>query len=180
MKLRTRITTVLLLCGLVPLIVAGFISYRTASSSLTTVQTESSDAIRAKVISGLDAQRDLKKAQITAYFDSIRDQMLTFSEDQMVVDAMKGFSESFGSRNEELELDDEAIATLRNELRTYYSGEFTAEFKNQNNGQSPNAEQYLAQLDDESIALQHAYIRANKNPLGSKHELDRSQRRHQI
>ncbi|CAN0347080.1 unnamed protein product, partial [Ectocarpus sp. 4 AP-2014] len=31
---------------------------------------------------------------------------------------------------------------------------------------------WLDQLDAESVALQHAYISANKNPLGSKHLLD--------
>ena len=49
---------------------------------------------------------------------------------------------------------------------------FTAEYKNQNDGASPNASRFLNQLDDDSIAFQHAYIRANSHPLGSKHMLD--------
>ena len=31
---------------------------------------------------------------------------------------------------------------------------------------------YFNQLDDDSIALQYSYIKANHNPLGEKHNLD--------
>ncbi|MEM8866012.1 MAG: methyl-accepting chemotaxis protein, partial [Planctomycetota bacterium] len=95
--------------------------------------------------------------------------MLTFSENRMVVDAMRDFPEQFDAYVEQAEVED--IPALRRELATYYEGEFSAEYRSQN-GESPNADRFLSELDDDSVALQHAYIRANRNPLGSKHELD--------
>jgi len=94
----------------------------------------------------------LKKGQIETYFDSIRDQILTFSEDRMVVDAMREFKSGFNSYRDQTEIDSDRIAVLRRELNSYYTGEFSAEYCKQNDGTSPNAERFLAPLDDDSVA----------------------------
>lgn len=172
MKIRSKLTIGFLACGLIPLAIATVASYSAMSGGMAALTEEASTDMRSKVIASLQAQQALKKDQIENYFDSIRDQVLTFSEDRMVVDAMSAFKDSFKSYSDQAGVEKENVAQLRNDLATYYNSEFAAEYRSQNDGASPNAGQFLEQLDDESIALQHAYIRANTNPLGSKHELD--------
>lgn len=172
MKIRSRLTIALLACGLVPLVVASVSNLALLNSGIDRLTEQAGEDLRAKVAASLESQQAIKKDQIENYFESIRDQILTFSEDRMVVSAMQGFSESFNAYRDEAGIDQDAMPELRAELATYYNGEFATEYRVQNNGTSPNAGQYLSQLDDESIALQHAYIRKNPHPLGSKHQLD--------
>ena len=172
MKIRTRLTLGFLLCGLVPMALIGFTSYSAMNGGLATQSDQATADMRAKVTSALEAQHALKKESIESYFESIRDQVITFSEDRMIVDAMREFKFAFRSYRDQAGLDESDIETQKRELATYYNGEFAGEYKNQNNGASVNAQGLVEQLDDDSIALQHAYIRANAQPLGSKHLLD--------
>lgn len=171
MKLRVSLIVSFLAAGLLPIVAVVFASSMIARSGLRQISTAARADLEKKAEDHLVALRDNKKAQIERYFNTIGDQMLTFSEDQMVVNAMRGFRESFGAYREEAEINDENVASKRQELATYYAGDFSNEYKQQN-GALPNAEQYLNQLDDDSVVLQHAYIRANPHPLGSKHMLD--------
>ena len=172
MKIRTKLTIGFLACGIVPLAIVSIANYAGMKSGMTTLTEEASEDMRSKVVASLQAQQALKKDQIEKYFESIRDQILTFSEDRMTVDAMREFKQSFKSYREQASVDEAKLTQFRNELATYYNGEFSTEYREQNEGASPNVGQFLAQLDEESVALQHAYIRANTNPLGSKHQLD--------
>lgn len=172
MKIRTKLTIGFLVCGLAPLVIATVVSYCASSNSLANLQHHAAEDMRAKATSFLQSQQALKSTQIENYFGQIRDQVLTFSENRMVVEAMRALPGFFTDYSEERELTTEDIAQMRAELATYYTGEFTQEYQAQNDGKSPGADRFLAQLDDDSVALQHAYIRANSNPLGSKHVLD--------
>ena len=71
------------------------------------------------------------------------------------------------------EVDEDSTAKLRRELQGYYTGEFDAEYRRQNSGQASDALRALNSLSPTTVALQHAYIRANPSPLGSKHLLVR-------
>jgi methyl-accepting chemotaxis protein len=172
MKIRSKLTVGFLACGIAPLAIAAVVSYFVISDGMSALTEQASSDMRNKVSASLQAQQALKKDQIENYFESIRDQAITFSEDRMVVRAMQGFKDSFNSYSEQSGIEAEKLQSLRTELATYYTGEFSEEYLSQNDGASPNAGQFLDQLDNDSIALQHAYIRANSNPLGSKHMLD--------
>ncbi|MCA9240865.1 MAG: methyl-accepting chemotaxis protein, partial [Planctomycetales bacterium] len=172
MKIRTKLTIGFLACGLAPLLVGAAASYWAASSGLETVRQHASQDMADKAASFLQAQQALKRVQIEDYFNTIRDQILTFSENRMVVGAMREFPSRFRSYREQAGVTQESLANLCSELATYYTGEFSNEYQSQNNGATPPAEGFLKQLDTDSVALQHAYIRANENPLGSKHLLD--------
>ena len=212
MTLGTKLTVSFLGCGLIPLALMGYISYRTAHDGMTQISdcgntalntaatnqltalrevkkkqietyfterqgdmgvlVETVSTLRREAFDKLTAIREIKKAAVERYFQSIEDQILTFSEDQMIVAAMRQLRENFQNFRSENKLDPEQLSELRNKLATYYTGEFSQEYRSQNHGKLPNAEQYLGQLDDDSVALQYYYIRANQNPLGSKHLLD--------
>ncbi len=109
---------------------------------------------------------------VKRYFASIRDQVLTLSEDQMIVEAMVGFKSSFQRYASETNVTPERIVEMRTALATYYTGEFATEYKAQNDAAIFDASETVAILSDNAVVFQYNFIRANKNPLGSKHLLD--------
>ncbi|QDT69872.1 Methyl-accepting chemotaxis protein PctC [Planctomycetes bacterium MalM25] len=171
MNLRTRLTLGFLTCGVAPLLVAGAISYSSSQSGLGQLREHAAEDIRHRATALLEQQRGIKTQQIQDYFARIRDQALTFSENRMVVEAMRHLPDFFEGY---LDQADEAgsLAERREALREYYTNEFGATYSDANNNVPPETDAWLDQLDDASIALQHAYIRANGHPLGSKHLLD--------
>ena len=138
------------------------------------VLVETVKTLRSEAFNKLRANRDVKRAAVERYFQFINDQILTFSEDQMVIDAMRELRPAFAAYRADAQVSPDIVGKQKDELRTYYTEDFAAEYRRQNEGQSPEAERFFDQLDDDSLALQHAYIRANPNPLGSKHLLDRA------
>lgn len=117
----------------------------------------------------LIAVRDSTKEHIDDYFDIINKQVITFSSNTMVIDAMNTFTHGFTSYKGDVS--DRDNERKRKELTTYYANEFTTEYKKRNLGSSPDIQSWLAKLDNDSVALQHQLIKANKNPLGSKDAL---------
>jgi len=138
------------------------------------VLVETVGTLRQEALNKLTAVREVKRAAVERYFQTIRDQIVTFSEDDMVVNAMLGFRDGFRSYRREMGLSADDIAHLRRKLRNYYTGDFAAEYRRKNEGASPDVDAILNRLGDDSVALQYAYIQANPNPLGSKHRLDRA------
>ena len=137
------------------------------------VLVETVSTLRKEAFDKLTAVREVKRQAVERYFQTINDQIITFSEDRMVIDAMRQFRAYFKDFRNENNWTSDEIGRMRSKLRTYYTNEFSTEYRNQNDGRSPNIGQWFSQLDDDSIALQYKYIRANNHPLGSKHLLDR-------
>ena len=125
-------------------------------------------AIQQQAGENLIAIRELKKNQIEEYFSTIRSQVKTFSNDRMVIDAMREFKQSYGELNS---ADNENLDSFRAPIQDYYEKQFGVEYKKQNQNQNSNAVATLKKLDADSIVLQHHYIAANKHPLGSKDAL---------
>jgi methyl-accepting chemotaxis protein len=156
-----KVITLFLIAGLVPLAVMGVLS-----------NNSSSKALKQQAFNQLVSVRETKKKQIEDYFSTIRKQVRTFSENGMVVDAMKEFKTAFKDVRKQNDITDSRLEEYRTALKTYYTNDFTNEYKQQNNGQGPDAVGYFNQLDDDSLALQYYYIKANYNQLGEKHNLD--------
>ena len=161
MGMGAKVITLFLIAGLVPLAVMGIISLNSSSKSL-----------KQQAFNQLVSVRETKKKQIEDYFSTIRKQVRTFSGNGMVVDAMKGFKTAFKEVRKENEITDSKLEEYRTALKTYYTSEFTNEYKQKNNGQRPDAVGYFNQLDADSLTLQYYYIKANHNQLGEKHNLD--------
>ncbi|MCP4254595.1 MAG: hypothetical protein GY775_14570 [Candidatus Scalindua sp.] len=160
-SMGAKVIILFLIAGLVPLAVMGVISNKSSSS-----------ALKQQAFNQLVSVRETKKKQIEDYFSTIRKQVRTFSENGMVVDAMKEFKTTFKDVRKQNNISDSKLDEYRTALKTYYTNDFTNEYKQQNNGQGPNAVNYLNQLDADSLALQYYYIKANHNQLGEKHNLD--------
>ncbi len=136
------------------------------------VLVETAQTLRSEAFNKLVAVRQIKRAAVERYFQSINDQILTFSEDRMIVQAMRDYRAAFGKFREQNQVSADTLQQQRAALRTYYTNDFASEYEAQN-GQAPPVDQFFNGLDDDSIALQYAFIKNNPNPLGSKHLLDR-------
>ena len=159
-KIRAKL--LLTLCGasLLPLLILGVVMYNSAS-----------DGILDQANRQLESVRTIKANQVEGYFETIQKQIETFSENQMVVDAMRSFPEALANARTEAGVDDDSLAAMSKSLKGYYSGDFADEYRRQT-GAEPPVEAQLADLDDDSLFLQHQYISANANPLGNKDDLD--------
>ena len=146
--------------GLLPTIAVGYSIY---SSSYNAIET--------KAISQLEAIKTVKANQLTDYFHQIENQVRTFSENAMIVDAMKQFPAAEVAATKEAGVTPESLAEMRKKVEAYYRINFTNEFVGIT-GKQPPVQQQLAPLDSDSIFLQHQYIANNPNPLGSKEKLD--------
>ncbi|MAG92157.1 MAG: hypothetical protein CMJ48_00180 [Planctomycetaceae bacterium] len=203
MTLRTKLISSFLAVGLVPLIAVSYLSQQKAENALSDqafaqleavrgikkaqiekyfgeregdmgVLVETVGTLRQEAMNKLIAVREIKKNQIESYFQTINDQMLTFSENRMVVDAMQEFRTQFRTARKENNVDAQQLADWKEQLKAYYTDQFGKEYASQNPGTASKALDYLAQLDDDSLVLQHRYISGNTHPLGSKHQLDRA------
>ena len=203
MSVTAKIIVLFVLAGVIPLIAIGVLSYINSSRALERqafnqlqgvreikkaqiqqffseregdmgVLVDMVDTLKKEAFDKLVAIREVKKAEVERYFQTINDQVVSFSEDKMVVDAMRQFNEYFRHVRAENMLSSETFADMKNKLLSYYTGEFASQYKDNNHGKSPNVNSYFSMLGDDSIALQYFYIRDNKHPLGSKHQLDRA------
>ncbi len=171
-SLRSKLLAVFMIVGLVPVITVAFISYTKADKSLDNANQIAEEALKKQVAAQLEAVREVKGAATERYFQTINDQIITFSQDLMVVNAMRDFRTHFDSYREENEVTPEKLAAMRKSVEHYYTAEFAPEYSNQNSGATVDVSWMYNGLDDDSVALQYAYISDNENPLGSKHLLD--------
>jgi len=161
MKLKLKVIIGAGLLAALPVIIASIVIGTTSSES-------SKAALEAAAKERLVAVRDITKGRIEDYFGTIQKQVLTLSSSRMTINAMKTLKQGFSSYKFE---NGKTTAKLKKQLSTYYTKDFTTEYKKRNNNKQPDTSKWLAQLDDDSIVLQHALIKSNPNPLGEKDKL---------
>jgi len=162
MKIKGKLTSFSLLSGLVPLVLAAVVASWVASNAL---QNSSSDR--------LSSIRDAKAQQVELYFQQIRDQVLTFSGNTMIQDAMVGFVQAFNNHQTFAGFGDQNAkrdAAQQASLERYYQEAFGAKYQ-QETGQAID-HQPLLPKNPQALALQAQYIADNPHPLGEKHKLD--------
>jgi GAF domain-containing protein/HAMP domain-containing protein len=109
-----------------------------------------------------------KKRNIEYYFDIIRNQIITFSEDRMIIEAVKAFRSAFRKIDEGISA--EALKPMRQALKRYYTDEFIPRL-NDNSDWIESVEHYLPPETKTSV-LQYQYIAHNPHPTGKKSLLD--------
>jgi len=173
MKLKTKLVAILMACGLIPLGIYGVVSYSKARVSMQALTDHGSAGLARATENNLVAIRDARKTLVESYVVGLQNQVVSMSEDLMVIDLLKSLDHGFHEWKDAADKDG-SIPEFKKQLATYYNGEFTAEYAKQNQGKTPNTADFLTKLADESALLQYHYVRANTNPLGQKHLLDRS------
>lgn len=162
-SLKKKLMTSFLFVGILPFAVITIIFL-----------IQSKSAIEHQAFAQMQSMRDVKKAQVIAYMQTIKDQVLTFSENHMIISAMSEFSRAFDTFTSENNIQKITIPQLKSELAKYYNNDFSNAYKEQNEGQTANASRVLSKLDDLAIALQYYYIQDNKHPLGEKDQLNQA------
>ncbi len=157
---RSKLLGMFLVLSLLPLLVFGWLGSNSAT-----------EALKKETLAKLESVAANKRAGVERYFQMIHDQVRTFAEDRMVVDAMVQFSDLYPAYREELKLADGALESMRSSVEGYYRKQYGTEYQRQN-GKSIDVNTMFTLLDQDSIALQYHYISNNTHPLGEKHRLD--------
>jgi methyl-accepting chemotaxis protein len=163
MKLRTKLLAAFLAVGVIPFVVLALVAINKADNALSEQSFQQLVSIR-----------DIKKGAVMRYLQSIHDQAVTFSENDMIVSTMTQLDYAFDAFIDENRWGPEKVRQLRSKLAGYYTNEFSKVFSSRNAGRSPDVDRVLSRLDDAAVALQYSYIKANPNPLGSKDQLDKA------
>jgi|ETNmetMinimDraft_16_1059900.scaffolds.fasta_scaffold01500_5 diguanylate cyclase (GGDEF)-like protein/PAS domain S-box-containing protein len=158
-SIKTKLLTTFLLIGILSITITGFIFYLNAESTLKKVH-----------FNHLTSIRETKKRQVETYFDQVRNQIITFSEDQMIIDAMKRFRKAFYEVKKGNEFNDSKISQYISGIKDYYDEEFLTRL-NANMKEKRGIVQYWPE-NAEAIILQYHYIVNNPNPTGSKGNLE--------
>jgi len=152
MKLSRKLLLCFLLAGILPALVVMVTSLYSASQSLA-VQS----------FNQLTSVRDIKKASVERYLNTIENQVITLSENLMVVQAMQSFRQSF-----KLPVTTQSIDEMRRSVGSYYSQDFSAEYAKQNRGSLPDTAKLISKLSAKALAYQYEFISNNPHPLGEK------------
>lgn len=160
-SIASKLYALLLLIGLLPMAVVAYSMYQSAYHG-----------IEKQSFSQLDSIKTIKARQVTDYFQLIRDQMLTFSENRMIVEAMKAFPTAQRSALLESKVTPEEIEKMKAENLAFYNTQFATEYRKRTGRNAPNSSNHMDGIDADSVYLQNQYISNNPNPLGQKEALD--------
>lgn len=154
----------LMFAGMLPMIIASVLSV-----------FKSGNELESKAFDQLESVREIKSSAIKRYFTQVENQILSMARNPTIVDAMVDFSSSYKDLNSGQTYSAAEIGQMKNSIRSYYRDQFNEEYKNQNQGAQADITSFLANLSDDGVALQYAYISNNQHSLGSKHLLDRAE-----
>lgn len=173
-SIRSKVARLTLALGLTPLVVtavAGLAMTVVGSNQSLSLTTES---LERQTEVQLQAIRDEKARSLSQYFESIQDQLSVMSKMPFVAQAMKEMPGAFDSYLIDQQLSPTDLDGQRQALVRYYEHEFAREYKTRTGATTDQPREWIAQLDDQAIALQYAYIAENVHPLGTKQLLDQA------
>ena len=161
LSIRARVLLVLVAVALISVGTILGVAYRLGVATLTE-----------QALDQLTSVREMKGAQIESYFELIDDQLVTLSEDRMVVAALREFSNAAGTLEEDLRRGGRNAADSERGLRLYYQDEFLPRLNENVPVERPLSDFWPE--DALARALQDLYISSNPFAVGSKQLLDRS------
>lgn len=151
----------LMVAGMLPMIVVGVLALNIANKEL-----------EQKAFDQLDSIRGIKASAVKRYFERIEGQMLSMTLNPSIKSAMTTFSSDFNKVNAERRFTESERQQMKRSLSAYYQQQFNVEYKSQNEGNDAGVNSLVSALDDDSVAMQYAYISNNQHALGNKHLLD--------
>jgi PAS domain S-box-containing protein len=131
---------------------------------------QSRNSLRKAAFDQLTSVREMKAFQIEDYLEFISKQVVTFSADRMIIDAMSGLKTAFHNLESELAPDADKILEIDRGQKRYYENEFLTRLA-PNLQHEPNVEEYLPRQLNTRL-LQDLYVSGNPNETGSKDGLD--------
>lgn len=158
MKIGIKIALAFFLIASISMLVIGYISYTNAKESL---QKQSFDK--------LTAVRETKAEQIQDYFQDIQNQLQTYAQTPMVIEAMGRFKKDYLNVTNDLNIGEQKLQPIKTGLEKYYETEFIGRL-NKNLDKKVKLEDEISN-NPEEIVLQDLYIVKNPNKTGEKHLL---------
>lgn len=194
LSLGKKLIGAFLLLSLIPLLTISGLSLNTASRSLSDaafnqllsireikktqierffderkgdmgVLVETAGTLRREAMNRLEALRDSRAQTVSAYFNTIDEQVKNLASDPATAEALRRLDSAFARYDGEPA--DSATGLVR-----FYQNTFAERYAAENDGKSIDGGAIAAKLGRTAAALQRAYISGNANPLGSKHLLD--------
>ena len=165
MKLRTKVVASVLAVSVPPFMAMAWMLVGAAQKGL-----------EREAIAKLEAARENKRTAVERYFADIGHQILSFSEDGMIVEAMRELPELRRKFRSDNEAGDAELASMDAKLAGYYERQFAQRYREKNGGAEPDVRRMLGGLSDDSVALQYYFIEDNPHPLGEKENMDRNAR----
>ncbi|MDH5185302.1 MAG: methyl-accepting chemotaxis protein, partial [Gammaproteobacteria bacterium] len=161
MNIRNKMLLGSTILTILPILVVSTVLYFVATNTASTAITE-------QVNSRLTSMRDAKKAHVEDYFNTMRDQVLTYASNKMIIDAMREFRAAFQGADVSYKMNTQKLAALEQ----YYTNQFGKEYETVNKGRQIDSKTILKSLGNTGQLLQSVYMVENQQPLGSKHKFD--------
>ena len=183
MRIQTKLNTMMLLVAVVPLCFTIGAIYLGSKSTVQEAGESASEIMKEQALGHLEGIAAGKAYAIERYFESIRSQIITFSQNRMIIEAMRELRPAFSAMRQEDSVSQEDLTRMRASITRFYHEDFGNEYALQNGYQHQHMTSLLSNLDVDSVVAQHAYIAANPHPLKSKEKLDRAEgnaRYHQL
>jgi len=159
LKIRTKILLAFAAIAIITVVTIAIVAFSIGQSTL---EEES--------FNKLTAVREMKASQIEDYFQLISDQLVTQSQDRMIIEAMKVFGNEHDTIARDLNLSAKDISDLNPALVDYYQNEFLERLI-PNLLREVTVDDYLP-VEERSRIMQDLYISSNPFETGSKHLLD--------
>jgi serine phosphatase RsbU (regulator of sigma subunit) len=160
-KIGFKLAVAFFFIAFLSILVIGYLSYVKGKNSL---EEES--------FNRLTAVREMKASQIESYFQDIRNQIITFSEEHTIVEAMVDFKKGFDTIDQQSNYSEKEVSDCHNRLNNYYRNEFLPRL-NTDTLISATIENHLPSYQS-AVILQDLYISNNENPVGRKHYLNKA------
>lgn len=157
MQVKTRLTSVVMLVGVVPVVVVslliGMVAYNLGR-----------DALSEKVTANLQAQRQVKRSEIEHYVRQLKSLLSTQSLSTWLGEASVSLRLGFDV------YEPTSPESVNGDLRQYYDNQFAPLYL-EKTGSSPDMGVIWEGLSEKARALQADYIARNQYPLGEKDTL---------
>jgi methyl-accepting chemotaxis protein len=127
-------------------------------------------AVEQQTFEKLTAVRELKGQQVEDYFLQVRNQIATFSESRMIIEAMRDFKSGFNGIHKDLGIRGDQMQTVDSRLMAYYRDEFLP--KLDINADDGTAMESYWPFSTSARLLQDLYIASNPNSTTNRYRLD--------
>ena len=107
-SISRKLFALLFLVGVVPMLIVAVLMYQSAYNG-----------IESKSLDQLEAIKTVKANQVKDYFHFIENQVLAFSENRMIVEAMSEFPAAEQSAREEAGVTDAQLVAMKKDLQGY-------------------------------------------------------------
>jgi len=159
LKISTKLLIVLSSISIIAVAIYGYIGYNIGYNIL-----------EKETFNKLTAIREMKANQIEQHFQQITDKMVTFSEDRMIIKAMKAFKVGFTQIN--TAMNPTALNAIDERLKIYYDEQYLTRLNPNLDKPAPISDYWPNSIN--TRILQDLYITSNRNLAGSGHRFNKT------